>query len=93
MTPLEEFARHSRTWSRQTIIFALQYSLRRPRNAVEEQAQVVRVSDESAEIMDRLWATAELGSTDLSQTIHRYIRLVFEWCSEHGPGKGNPALN
>jgi hypothetical protein len=83
MTPMEEFARHARTWSRQTIIFTLQYGLSAAETPEQERAQVVRVSDESVEILDRLWATAERGSTGLSQTLHVFIRLVLEWCSEH----------
>jgi hypothetical protein len=93
MTPMEEYAREARKWSRQTIIFALQYGLSCAKTPAEEQAQVAKVSEESVEIMNRLWASAERGSSDLPHTLHRYIRLVLEWCSEHGPGKGNSALN
>jgi hypothetical protein len=83
MTPMEEFARDARRWSRQTIIFTLQYGLSGAETPEEEHTQVVKLSDESVEIMNRLWATAERGSTDLSQSLHVFIRLVLEWCSEH----------
>jgi hypothetical protein len=79
---MEEFARDARRWSRQTIIYAVQYGLSGAETPGEEHAQVVQVSDESIEIMDRLWATAERESTDLSQALHVFIRLVLEWCSE-----------
>jgi hypothetical protein len=80
---MEEFAWDARRWSRQTIIYALQYSLSGAETPQEEHAQVVRVSGESVDIMNRLWATAEQRSTDLSEILHIFIRLVLEWCSEH----------
>jgi hypothetical protein len=83
MTPMEEFAREARGWARQTIIFTLQYGLSGVETLEDEHAQVVKLSDESVEIMDRLWAAAAKGSTDLSQVLHAFIRLVLEWCSEH----------
>jgi hypothetical protein len=82
MTPMEEFARDARSWSRQTIIFTLQYSLSGAESPEEERALVTKVSDQSAEIMNRLWTSAERGSTDLTQALHVFIRLVLEWCSE-----------
>src|SRR6516165_5149081 len=78
MTPMEEFARDARGWARQTIIFTLQYGLGGAETAAEEQAQLVRLSDESVEIMNRLWATAEGGSTELSLLLHKFIRLTLE---------------
>ena len=95
MTSMEEFAHDARKWARQTIIFTLQYGLSGAKTAAEEQAQVVMASGESVEIMNRSWATAESGSTDLSQTLRKFVRLVLEWSSEHLPGKGNgqAALN
>jgi hypothetical protein len=80
---MEEFALDARSWSRQTIIFTLQYGLGAAESPEEEHAQVVRVSDASVEIMNRLWATAERGSTGPSETLYVFIRLVLEWCSEH----------
>jgi hypothetical protein len=79
---MEEFSRDARRWSRQTIIFTLQYGFSGAESPEEAHAQVVRISDESAEIMNRLWETAEKGSTSLSQTLHVFVRLVLEWCSE-----------
>jgi hypothetical protein len=83
MTPMEEFARDARGWSRQTIIFTLQYRLGGAETSGEEQAQLVKLSDESFEIMNRLWATAEGGSTELSLVLQKFIRLTLEWSSEH----------
>jgi hypothetical protein len=82
-TPKEEFARDARGWARQTIIFTLQYGLGGAETAAEEQAELVRLSDESVEIINRLWATAEGGPTELSQLVHKFIRLTLEWSSEH----------
>jgi hypothetical protein len=77
MTPMEEFARDARAWSRQTIIFTLQYGLRGTESPEEEKTQVIRVSDESAGVMDRLWETAVKGSTDLPHAVH-----VFSPCAK-----------
>jgi hypothetical protein len=89
MTPIEEFAHDARNWARQTIIFTLQYGVTNAKTAAEMQAQVVEASDSSLEIMNRLWATARTGSTDLSQALHKFVRLVLEWSSEHLSGRTN----
>jgi hypothetical protein len=49
MTPIEEFAHDTRQWARQTIIFTLQFGLTGVNTAAEEQAQVVKASEESVE--------------------------------------------
>jgi hypothetical protein len=54
MTPMEEVARYARGWSWQTIIFTLQSRLGGAETAAEEQAHLVRLSDESVEIMNEL---------------------------------------
>jgi hypothetical protein len=89
MTPLEEFARDARTWGRQTIIFTLQHGLAGAKTAAGELAQAARTSDESAEIMNQLWAVAERGSADLRQIIRKFVRLVLEWSAGHLPAKEN----
>jgi hypothetical protein len=89
MTQIEEFAHDARNWARQTIIFTLQYDVTNAKTAAEVQAQVVEASDSSLDIMNRLWATAGTGSTDLSQALHKFIRLVLEWSSEHLSGRTN----
>jgi hypothetical protein len=89
MTPMEEFARDARRWARQTIIFTLQYGVTDAKTAAEAEAQVKEASNRSVEILNRLWAKAGRGSTDLSQALHRFVRLVLEWSSEHLPGKQN----
>jgi len=85
MTPIDEFAHDARTWARQTVIFTLQFGLTGAKTAVDEQAQVVKASDESLKIMTELWAMAERGSTNLAQTAHKFVRLVLEWSADHLP--------
>jgi len=55
---------------------------------MEDQGQLSKVSDGSVEIIDRLWAKAETESTDLSQTLRKFVWLVLEWSSEHLPRTG-----
>lgn len=85
MTPMGEFADAARRWARQTIIFTLQYSFAESQSAADEHAQVTRASDESVEVMSRLWAAASAQSNSPAQSVHHFVRLVLEWSADHLP--------
>jgi hypothetical protein len=50
---------------------------------------VLQASDESVEVMNRLWKAAEKGSIDLAQTVRKFAWLVLEWTSQNLPEKSN----
>jgi hypothetical protein len=85
MTPMDEFASDARQWARQTIIFTMQYGLVRTKTDAEEQAQLTKMSKDSAEVSKRLWAAAAKGSPGVPQTVRAFARLVLEWSAANLP--------
>jgi hypothetical protein len=94
--PFDEFAADVRRWARQTILFTLQFGMSAPENQSAELAQIRRVSDESAAVMNELWSTAQQGDNDAqrgnvdpTEAIREFIRCVLDWTSRSLPEIGN----